>query len=50
MTGVINWSWIWVLSPLWVGAVVFFAFIFFMIVFPFVFAIIIDLIKRIREK
>lgn len=50
MTGVINWSWIWVLSPLWFTFAVFLCFICFMIVFPFIFAIIIDLVKRIREK
>jgi hypothetical protein len=22
LTGVINWSWLWVLAPLWIGAIV----------------------------
>lgn len=37
LTGVISWSWIWVLSPLWIGAVLFIIFmlIFFTIFFFF---------------
>lgn len=22
LTGVVNWSWLWVLSPLWIGAII----------------------------
>lgn len=37
LVGVISWSWIWVLSPLWIGAVLFIIFmlIFFVIFFFF---------------
>ena len=27
LTGVIDWEWLWVLSPLWIGAVIWLAFV-----------------------
>lgn len=32
LTGVIAWSWVWVLAPLWVGAILFVAFFLLMLV------------------
>ena len=46
ITGVINWSWWWVLSPVFIAV----GLITFVVLFPFLIALLVDFINRLRKN
>jgi len=50
LTGAIHWSWIWVLSPIWLPTLLFIFIMFFFLIIPVVVATISLLIESLRKK
>lgn len=50
LTGNIHWSWIWVLSPIWIPTLLFIFIMFFFLIMPVVVATISLLIESLRKK